>query len=57
MEKKIDGKRAEVVHVNELESLEEDILEVNELIQAGKDAMEEKVFYNASHLKQQLFDR
>lgn len=54
-ERKVDGKRAEVVHVNELESLEEDRLEVNELIQAGKDAMEEKVFINESHLKQQLF--
>ena len=55
-EKKVDGKRAEVVHVNELESLEEDVLEVNELIQVGKGAMEEKVFYNESRLKQQLFD-
>ncbi|MCG7346525.1 bifunctional metallophosphatase/5'-nucleotidase [Sporosarcina sp. ACRSL] len=53
--KAVVEKKAEVVHVRELASAEEDIQEVNDLIQAGKDAMEEKVFYNPSHLKQQLF--
>ncbi|WP_252503945.1 bifunctional UDP-sugar hydrolase/5'-nucleotidase [Sporosarcina sp. Marseille-Q4943] len=53
--KTVVEKRAEVVHVNEMESREEDIQDVNDLIQAGNEALEKKVFYNASPLKQQLF--
>lgn len=53
--KRVVGKMAEVIHVNELDSREEDVQEVNELVQAGKEALEENVFYTASPLKQQLF--
>ncbi|WP_246110927.1 bifunctional metallophosphatase/5'-nucleotidase [Sporosarcina luteola] len=53
--KKVIGKRAEVIHVNEMERAEEDVDEVNELISTGNEAMEERVFYNAEQLKQQLF--
>lgn len=54
--KKVMRKRAKVVHVSGLESYEEDVQEVNELIQAGQEALEENVFYTKSPLKQQLFD-
>ncbi|WP_432360270.1 bifunctional metallophosphatase/5'-nucleotidase [Sporosarcina sp. UB5] len=54
-EKKVLDKRAEVIHVNELESLEQDVQEVNDLIQVGNEALDENVFYNISPLKQQLF--
>ncbi len=53
---KIFEKKAEVVHVSELKSKEEDIQEVNDLIQAGNEALEENVFYMKSPLKQHLFD-
>ncbi|MGN7387401.1 bifunctional metallophosphatase/5'-nucleotidase [Sporosarcina sp. SAFN-015] len=53
--RKVIGKKAEVIHMNELESHEEDIQEANEFIQAGNEALDEKVFFNASPLKQQLF--
>ncbi|MDW0117577.1 bifunctional UDP-sugar hydrolase/5'-nucleotidase [Sporosarcina thermotolerans] len=48
------GKKAEVIHVNKMERRQEDIKDVNALINAGNEAMEEKVFYNAEPLKQQL---
>ena len=53
--KSVIGKKAEVIHVNKMERREEDIIDVNALINAGNEAMEEKVFYNAEPLKQQLF--
>lgn len=55
MSEKIIMKKAEVVHVSELESKEEDVQEVNDLIQAGNEALEENAFYMQSPLKQQLF--
>ncbi|MCM3711608.1 bifunctional metallophosphatase/5'-nucleotidase [Sporosarcina luteola] len=54
-EKKVIGKKAGVVHVSGLESREEDIQEVNDLIQAGNESLEENVFYTKMPLKQQLF--
>ncbi|WP_339254542.1 bifunctional UDP-sugar hydrolase/5'-nucleotidase [Sporosarcina sp. FSL W8-0480] len=53
--KRVIGKKAEVIHVNKMELLKEDVKAVNTLISAGNEAMEEKVFYNAEPLKQQLF--
>ncbi|MCM3745439.1 bifunctional metallophosphatase/5'-nucleotidase [Sporosarcina luteola] len=53
--KKVIGKVAEVVHVSGLESREEDVQEVNDLIQAGNQALEENVFFTKMPLKQQLF--
>lgn len=44
-----------MIHVNKMELLKEDVKAVNTLISAGNEAMEEKVFYNAEPLKQQLF--
>ncbi|MDN4609054.1 bifunctional metallophosphatase/5'-nucleotidase [Sporosarcina highlanderae] len=52
---RVIGKKAEVIHVNKMERLKDDIKDVNTLINAGNEAMEEKVFYNAEPLKQQLF--
>ncbi|MFC5602573.1 bifunctional metallophosphatase/5'-nucleotidase [Sporosarcina koreensis] len=52
---KIVDKSAEVIRVAELESREEDVQEVNELIHTGNETLEENVFYTASPLKQQLF--
>ncbi|HEX5565000.1 MAG TPA: bifunctional UDP-sugar hydrolase/5'-nucleotidase [Sporosarcina sp.] len=53
--KKIVAKSAAVVRVSGLESREEDVQEVNVLIQAGNETLEENIFYTASPLKQQLF--
>ncbi len=47
---------AELVRADSIESNEKDIEKVNKLIQMGKQAMEEQVFYNPSHLAQNLFD-
>jgi 5'-nucleotidase len=47
---------AELIRADSMNSNEEDIEKVNELIQMGKRAMEEQVFYNPSHLSQNLFE-
>ncbi|WP_186672670.1 bifunctional UDP-sugar hydrolase/5'-nucleotidase [Sporosarcina sp. BP05] len=47
---------AQLVRADSVKSNEEDIEKVNKLIQMGKQAMEEQVFYNPSHLSQNLFD-
>jgi len=47
---------AELVRADSVESDEKDIEKVNKLIQIGKQAMEERVFYNPSPLSQNLFD-
>ena len=47
---------AELIRADSVDSNEEDIEKVNDLIQMGKQAMEEQVFYNPSHLPQNLFE-
>ncbi len=47
---------AELIRADSINSNEEDIEKVNDLIQMGKQAMEEQVFYNPSHLSQNLFE-
>lgn len=53
--KKVIAKRAQVIHAGELDSRDEDVQEVNELIQAGNETLEDHVFFTSSPLKQQLF--
>ena len=47
---------AQLVRADSVKSNEEDVEKVTKLIQMGKQAMEEHVFYNPSHLSQNLFD-
>lgn len=47
---------AQLVRADSVKSNEEDTGKVNNLIQLGNEAMEEHVFYNPSHLSQNLFD-
>lgn len=47
---------AELVRADSVNSSEEDIEKVSNLIQMGKQAMKEQVFYNPSHLSQNLFE-
>lgn len=54
-QRKILNKSASVIHVRDLPWDEEDNQEVQTLLQAGNEAMEEKIFYNLSPLQQELF--
>ncbi len=54
--KKVIKKNAKLFRADSVESHAEDIEKVNKLIQTGKKAMEEQVFYNPSHLTQNLFE-
>jgi 5'-nucleotidase len=47
---------AELFRADSVKSNEEDIEKINNLNQLGKQAMEEQVFYNPSHLAQKLFE-
>lgn len=52
---KVVGKKASVIHVQQLPTDEEDRNEVQKLMVTGYEAMDEKVFYNPSALRQELF--
>ena len=45
---------AELIRADSVKRKAEDIEKVNNLIQMGKEAMEEQVFYNPSNLTQNL---
>ena len=47
---------AELFRMDSVKSNEKDIEKVNKLIQLGKKAMEEQVFFNPTHLAQNLFE-
>lgn len=47
---------AKLYRSDQLTTTEQDIQQVNQLIESGKRAMEEKVFYNATPLPQNLFN-
>ncbi len=53
--KKVMAMQAELYKSKQLKSSEEDVRQVNELIAIGKQAMEERVFYNPTSLPQNLF--
>lgn len=55
--KKITDRKAMLYRTDQLEQTEEDVQGVNVLITAGKKAMQEKVFFNPSPLRQNLFGK
>lgn len=54
--KQVVKKEAELYRADLVKSNEEDIEKVNKLIENGKNAMGEQVFYNPSYLAQNLFE-
>lgn len=55
-EKEVLDMEAELIRAETIRSTNEDTQKVNELIDLGKQAMGESVFYNPTALKQNLFD-
>ena len=53
--KKITDRKANLYRTDQLEHTAEDIGQLNGLIDAGKQAMKEQVFFNAAPLRQNLF--